>query len=98
MVAEERVASGSWAAQEQRAEERRYPTFKVRSTGREDIPHVKGKQQWLCWSSHEEIPYVQGMRNPSKMVGAERGHQRADRLKLQSQTTSQSNRMDHSLV
>ena len=33
----------------------------------------------LCWSSHEEIPHVQGKRNPSKMVGTERGHQRADR-------------------
>ena len=29
----------------------------------------------------EEIPHVQGKRNPSKMVGTERGHQRADRLK-----------------
>ena len=31
------------------------------------------------------------------MVGAERGHQRADRLKPQSQTTSQSDHTDHSL-
>ena len=31
------------------------------------------------------------------MVGAERGHQRADRLKPQSQSTSQSDHMDHSL-
>ena len=44
----------------------------------------------LCWSGHEEIPYAQGKRNPSKTVGAERGHQRSDRLKPQSQTTSQS--------
>ena len=36
-------------------------------------------------------------RNPSKMVCTERGHQRADRLKLQSQTTSQSDHTDHSL-
>ena len=33
----------------------------------------------LCWSSREEIPHIQGKRNPCKMVGAERGHQRADR-------------------
>ena len=33
----------------------------------------------------------------SKMVGAERGHQRGDILKPQSQTTSQSDHMDHSL-
>ena len=45
----------------------------------------------LCWSSREEIPHVQGKRNPSKTVGAERGHQRADTLKPPSQTTSQSN-------
>ena len=31
----------------------------------------------------EELPHVQGKRNPSKMVGTERGHQRADRLKPQ---------------
>ena len=46
----------------------------------------------------EEMPHVQGKRNPSKMVGAERGHQRADRLKPQSQKTKQTNHMDHSLV
>ena len=49
-------------------------------------------------SDQEEIPHVQGKRNPSKTVGTERGDQRADRLKLQSQTTSQSDHMDHSLV
>ena len=41
--------------------------------------------------SHEKIPLIQGMRNPSKMVGVERGHQRADTLKPHSQKTSQSN-------
>ena len=45
----------------------------------------------LCWSSHEEIPNIQGKRNPSKMVGVARGHQRADTLKPYSQKTSQSN-------
>ena len=35
----------------------------------------------LC---REEIPHFQGKRNSSKTVGAERGHQRADRLKPQS--------------
>ena len=45
----------------------------------------------LCWSSHEEIPHAQGKKNPSKMVGVARGHQRADTLKLYSQKTSQSN-------
>ena len=45
----------------------------------------------LCWSSHKEIPYAQGKRNPSKMVGVARGRQRADTLKPYSQKTSQSN-------
>ena len=45
----------------------------------------------LCWSSREELPHAQGKRNPSKMVGGARGHQRADTLKPYSQKTSQSN-------
>ena len=45
----------------------------------------------LCWSSREEIPHAQGKRNPSKMVGIARGHQRANTLKPYSQKTSQSN-------
>ena len=45
----------------------------------------------LCWSSREEIPHTQGRRNPSKMVGVARGHQKADTLKPYSQKTSQSN-------
>ena len=45
----------------------------------------------LCWNSREEIPHAQGKRNPSKMVGVARGHQRADTLKPYSQKTSQSN-------
>ena len=44
----------------------------------------------LCWSSREEIPHAQGKRNPSKMVGVARGHQRADTLKPYSQKLSQS--------
>ena len=42
-------------------------------------------------SSCEEIPHAQGKRNPSKMLGVARGHQRADTLKPYSQKTSQSN-------
>ena len=45
----------------------------------------------LCWSSHEEIPHAQGKRNPSKVVGVARGHQKANTLKPHSQKTSQSN-------
>ena len=52
----------------------------------------------FCWSSHDEIPHVQGKRNPSETVGVARGHQRADTLKPYSQKTSQSDHTDHSLV
>ena len=58
---------------------RRYPSSKVGATAA------------LCWGSREEIPHVQGKRNPSKTVGVARGHQRADTLKPYSQKTSQSN-------
>ena len=44
----------------------------------------------LCWSSREEIPHIQGKRNPNKTVGVARGHQRANALKPYSQKTSQS--------
>ena len=45
----------------------------------------------LCCRSREEIPHAQGKRNPSKMVGIARGHQKANTLKPYSQKTSQSN-------
>ena len=45
----------------------------------------------LCWTSREGIPHAQGKRNPSKMAGIARGHQRTDTLKPYSQKTSQSN-------
>ena len=51
----------------------------------------------FCWSTCEEIPHIQGKRNPSRTVGTERGHQTAERLKPQShlitQTTALSNSM-----
>ena len=53
-----------------RRAERNYSTFKVR---RGDSSKVR--------SSPEEIPHVQGKRNPSKRVGVAREHQRADTLK-----------------
>ena len=45
----------------------------------------------LCWRSHEEIPHAQSKRNPNKMVGVARGHQKANTLKPYSQRTTQSN-------
>ena len=74
--------------------------MKVRKGSGEEIPRIQGKEQGLhfarvgaalCWSSREEIPHAQGKRNPSKMVGVLRGHQRADTLKPYSQKTSQYN-------
>ena len=50
------------------------------------IPTLKVRK-----GSSDKIPVVQGKRNPSKMVGVARGHQRADTLKPYSQKTSQSN-------
>ena len=79
--------------------ERRYSTSKSGPETMRRYPKSKvGSSAVLCWSSCEEILHVQGKRNPSKTVGAEGGHQRADRLKPQSQKTSQSDHMDHSLV
>ena len=42
----------------------------------------------MVLSGGVEILHVQGHRNPSKRVEAERGHQRAERLKPQSQKTN----------
>ena len=53
---------------------------------REEILLIQGKEQRVCFAGH-----AQGKRNPSKMVGVSRGHQRADTLKPYSQETSQSN-------
>ena len=52
---------------------------------------VLGDPEERRWSSREDIPHTQGKRNPSKMVGVARGHQRADTLKPYSKKTSQSN-------
>ena len=45
---------------------RRYPSSKVRSSG------------CALLDSREEIPHVQGKRNPSKTVDVAREHQRAE--------------------
>ena len=76
------------------------PTFSLQGAvavwvqeGLEELFHVQGQE-----GRGEEIPLVQGKRNPSKMGGVARGHKRADTLKPQSQKTSQSDHTDHSLV
>ena len=67
--------------------------LKVRNGGGKEIPLIQGKEQWLCFAGTvvKRYPHVQGKRNPSKMVGVARGHQRADTLKPFSQKTRQSN-------
>ena len=37
------------------------------------LSSVVGAAAALCWSSCEEIPHVQGKRNPSKTVGVVKG-------------------------
>ena len=50
----------------------------------------------LCWGSPEEINHDQGKRNPNKMVGVVRGHQRAETLNHNHRKLS--NHTDRSLV
>ena len=68
-------------------------------SGQEELTCIIRNEQWLCFAGAAlKRPHIQGKRNPSKTVGTERGDQRADRLKLQSQTTSQSDHMNYSFV
>ena len=60
------------------------------ASSQEELSHIQGQEWWLHFAG-AAIPHVQSKRNPSKTVGTERGHQRADTLKPYSQTTSQSN-------
>ena len=64
--------------------------------------HRRAKRSYSTFKvrrgSGEEIPHIQGKRNPSQMVSVARENQRADTLKPYTQKTSQSNHMDHSLV
>ena len=52
--------------------------MKVRKGGSEVIPLVQGKEQWLRFAGAalKRYPNAQGKRNPNKMVGVARGHQR----------------------
>ena len=59
-------------------------SFRITRPNLPVTPGVSGENE-------EEIPLIQGKKNPSKMVGVARGHQRADTLKPYSQKTSQSN-------
>ena len=67
--------------------------LKVRKGGSKEIPLIQGKEQQLCFAGAavKRCPTPKGKRNPNKMVGVARGHQRADTLQPYSQKTSQSN-------
>ena len=67
--------------------------IEVRKGRDKEIPLIQGKEQWLCFAgvAMKRYPHTPGKRNPSKMVGVARGHQRADTMKPYSQKTSQSN-------
>ena len=54
--------------------------MKVRKGGGEEIPLIQGKEQWLRFAGAavKRYPMPQGKRNPSKMVGVARRHQRAN--------------------
>ena len=67
--------------------------MKVRKGGGEEIPHIQGKEQWLCFAGAavKRYPTPKVRENPSKTVGVARGHQRANTLKPYSQKTSPSN-------
>ena len=72
----------------------------VRGGGREELPCIRGKEQQLCFAGAavKRDPASKVRETQVKMVGTERGDQGADRLKLQSRTTSQSDHMDHRLA
>ena len=63
--------------------------MKVRKGAGEEILLVQGKEQWLGFAgvALKRYPNAQGKRNPSKMVGVARGHQRVDTLQPYSQKT-----------
>ena len=75
------TSKDQWLRGHRRAE-RSYSIFKVRRGGREEIPFVQGKEQRLHFAGAAVKRYpTSSKRNPSKMVGVAKGHQRADTLK-----------------
>ena len=73
------------------AEGRSNPTFKEQQLRGRRMAERSYSTFKVRRGDLEEIPLIQGKRNPSKTVGVARRHQRADILKLYSQETSQSN-------
>ena len=74
--------SKEWWLRGHRRAKRSYCTFKVRRGGCKKISLVQGRKQQLHFAGAAvRRPHVQRKRNPSKMVGFARGHQKADTLK-----------------
>ena len=62
-----------------RRAERSYSMFKVRRGSGEELPLVQGKEQQLHFAEAAVKRYpTSKKRNPSKMVGVARKHQRED--------------------
>ena len=63
--------------------ERSYSMFKVRKGSREEIPFVQGKEQRLRFAGAAMKRYPTTKVGETQVrLGIERGHQRADTLKL----------------
>ena len=75
--------SKEWRLHKHRSAKRSYSVFKVRRGGCEEIPLDQGKEQRLCFAGAavKRYPTSNVKRNPSKMVGVARRHQRADTLR-----------------
>ena len=70
-----------------------YSAYKmaVQKHSEEELPHVQGKERWLRFAGAVMKRYPSSkVRETQVRQWALRGHQRADRLKPQSQTTGQS--------
>ena len=65
--------------------------MKVRKGGGEERPLIQGREQQLRLAGAAMKIYPTPKRNPDKMVGVARGHQRADTLKPYSQKSNQCN-------
>ena len=65
--------------------------MKVRNSGCKEISPVQGREQRLCFAGAAVKRYPTPKVRETKMVGAAKGHQRADTLKPYSQKTRQSN-------
>ena len=82
------ASGGGWAGPQPASSSLVFTQSFVLGKGRRVVPKFRAFPRFILivllshsLSSHEEIPHVQGKRNPSKKVGIVRGHQRTDTLK-----------------